>query len=83
MFHNHVRVLVTAAAVAGILAVASSSVIAQAPADDTKVNTRDRAAGAVTADQQKDNPTDLDLTKRRTDRRSASAQSTQRLGQPW
>ena len=64
MFHKHVRVLVAAAAVAGLLAVASPAVVAQAPADNTKVNTRDRAAGAVTADQQKDNATDLDVTKR-------------------
>ena len=28
---------------------------AQTPADNTKVNTRDRAKGAVTADQQKEN----------------------------
>lgn len=37
---------------------------AQAPADNTKVNTRDREAGAVTADQQKENPTDRELTRR-------------------
>jgi osmotically-inducible protein OsmY len=36
---------------------------AQTPADNTKVNTRDRATGAVTADQQKDNRSDLDLTQ--------------------
>jgi len=64
MFYNHVRVLATAAAMAGLLAVASPSFAGQAPADNTKVNTRDRAAGAVTADQQKDNATDRDLTKR-------------------
>ena len=34
------------------------------PADNTKVNTRDRAKGAVTADQQKDNATDRDLTQK-------------------
>jgi osmotically-inducible protein OsmY len=38
--------------------------LAQTPADNTKVNERDRAAGAVTADQQKENATDRDLTKR-------------------
>jgi osmotically-inducible protein OsmY len=37
---------------------------AQTPADNTKVNTRDRAKNAVTADQQKNNPTDRDLTQR-------------------
>ena len=37
---------------------------AQTPADNTKVNTRDRAKDAVTADQQKDNATDRDLTQK-------------------
>jgi len=37
--------------------------IAQTPADNTKVNTRDRAKGAVTADQQKDNAADRNLTQ--------------------
>ena len=35
--------------------------IAQTPADNTKVNTRDRAKGAVTADQQKENAGDRDI----------------------
>src|SRR4029077_662748 len=34
------------------------------PADNTKVNTRDRDKAAVTADQQKDNALDRDLTHR-------------------
>jgi hyperosmotically inducible protein len=38
--------------------------IAQTPADNTKVNTRDRAKDAVTADQQKENAGDRDLTRR-------------------
>jgi hyperosmotically inducible protein len=37
---------------------------AQTPADNTKVNTRDRAKGAATADQQKENATDRDLTQK-------------------
>ena len=48
----------------GILSGFTSSIIAQTPADNTKVNTRDRAKGAVTADQQKDNATDRDLTQK-------------------
>jgi len=36
----------------------------QTPPDNTKVNTRDRADNAVTADQQKENPTDRDLTQK-------------------
>jgi osmotically-inducible protein OsmY len=64
MSHNHVRVLVSSIAVAGLLAAGSPALVAQAPADNTKVNTRDRAPGAVTADQQKNNAADLDVTKR-------------------
>jgi hyperosmotically inducible protein len=41
---------------------ASVVVSAQAP-DNTQVNKRDRSAGEATADQQKNNRTDLDLTK--------------------
>ena len=49
-----------------MIGVLSSSVfaIAQTPPDNTKVNTRDRAKGAVTADQQKDNANDRDLTQK-------------------
>jgi osmotically-inducible protein OsmY len=49
-----------------LAAVLSSSVFlwAQTPPDNTKVNTRDRAKGAATADQQKDNATDRDLTQK-------------------
>jgi len=38
--------------------------IAQTATDNTKVNKADRAKGAVTADQQKENAADLDLTKK-------------------
>jgi hyperosmotically inducible periplasmic protein len=41
---------------------ASSVVFAQAP-DNTSVNKRDRNSGEVTADQQKENPSDRELTK--------------------
>jgi osmotically-inducible protein OsmY len=41
---------------------ATLAVSAQAP-DNTQVNKRDRATGEATADQQKNNRTDLDLTK--------------------
>ena len=44
------------------LGTASLAVSAQAP-DNTQVNKRDRSAGEATADQQKNNRTDLDLTK--------------------
>ena len=36
--------------------IALPAVAQQAPADNTKVNKADRAKGAVTADQQKENP---------------------------
>jgi osmotically-inducible protein OsmY len=42
---------------------AAAPVAAQTAADNTKVNTRDRAAGAVTADQQKQNSSDVALTQ--------------------
>src|SRR4029077_18639956 len=41
----------------------SPALRAQTPADNTKVNTRDRAPGAVTADQQKTNAADQKITQ--------------------
>jgi hyperosmotically inducible periplasmic protein len=38
--------------------------LAQAPADNTKVNEKDRNKGAVTADQQKENATDRDIAQK-------------------
>ena len=52
-----------------VFSLASLGLYAQAPnsegvkPDNTKVNKRDRAVGEPTADQQKDNRSDLDLTK--------------------
>ena len=48
----------------GVLSSSALAVFAQTPADNTKVNTRDRAKGAVTADQQKENASDRDLTQK-------------------
>jgi len=45
------------------LALPALSLAAQTPADNTKVNTRDRAKTAKTADQQKENATDRTLTQ--------------------
>jgi hyperosmotically inducible protein len=53
---------ISALIVVGVLAAATSS-RAQTPADNTKVNTRDRAAGAVTADQQKNDAADRKTTQ--------------------
>ena len=48
----------------GVLFSSALPLIAQTAPDNTKVNTRDRAKGAVTADQQKDNASDRDLTQK-------------------
>ena len=50
--------------VAGVLMAPALSAMSQTPADNTKVNTRDRAKSAVTADQQKENGTDRELTQK-------------------
>ena len=63
--HQHGRRwTVRAIAMIGVLSSSVLVSIAQTPADNTKVNTRDRTKGAVTADQQKDNATDRDLTQK-------------------
>lgn len=51
-------------AVVGTLFLPRVSAGAQTPADNTKVNKGDRTKGAVTADQQKDNTSDRDITRR-------------------
>ena len=61
--YQHRRAL-HALVVAGVLMVPVLPGMAQTPADNTKVNTRDRAKTAVTADQQKENASDRDLTKK-------------------
>jgi osmotically-inducible protein OsmY len=43
---------------------ASPQTTAQTPPDNTKVNQRDRAKTAVTADQQKENPADRAITQK-------------------
>jgi len=57
---------VSSAMLIGTLAGSTPSVAGQTQTrpDNTKVNTRDRATGAVTADQQKENPTDRDLAQK-------------------
>ena len=57
------REILHALVVAGVL-IAPLSAMSQTPADNTKVNTRDRAKTAVTADQQKENGTDRELTQK-------------------
>jgi len=56
------RSLVRAVALGGLFSLMAGAAMAQQPApDNTKVNKRDRAAGAVTADQQKENAPDREL----------------------
>jgi osmotically-inducible protein OsmY len=60
--------LVCAVAVASALLMpafsAGAQTPAQTPADNTKVNDRDRAKGAATADQQKENTNDRETTQK-------------------
>src|ERR1041384_8105091 len=63
MTHHRFIRLLSAVLLCGSWLVASEA-LAQTAADNTKVNARDRAAGAVPADQQKNGATDRDITKR-------------------
>ena len=62
--HQHGRRRLVAFAVATALLVPVYSAGAQTPADNTKVNKRDRAKGAVTAGQQKENAGDRELAQK-------------------
>ena len=64
MHQSHGRRVLGALAVAGVLLIPSFSAGAQTPADNTKVNKRDRAQGATTADQQKENAGDREITQK-------------------
>jgi hyperosmotically inducible periplasmic protein len=66
MYQHRLRRAVHAFVFTGVAMLFVIAVHAQtAPApDNTKVNTRDRAKGAVTADQQKENAGDRDLTRK-------------------
>ena len=61
--HGLQRVVLAAVAVVGLFAVPTATALrAQTPSDNSKINSRDRAKGAPTADQQKENATDRQLT---------------------
>ena len=64
MHQHRGRRIVVALAAAGALLVPAFSAGAQTPADNTKINKRDRAKGAVTADQQKENANDREITQK-------------------
>ena len=63
MHQHRIRRAVCAFAVVSALVGPAFAAGAQTPADNTDVNKRDRAKGAVTADQQKDNATDREITQ--------------------
>ena len=63
MHQHRNRRIVVAVAIAGALLAPVAPAGAQTPADNTKVNTRDRSKGAATADQQKENANDKEITQ--------------------
>lgn len=67
MHQYRMRSSIGAFVVTAALAASAGVAFAQTPQtrpDNTKVNTRDRAKGAVTADQQKENAGDRELTQK-------------------
>jgi hyperosmotically inducible protein len=62
MYQHGIRATALSIMITGLCGIAT--VAAQTPADNTKVNTRDRDKTAVTADQQRENTTDRDLTQK-------------------
>lgn len=64
MYRHQLNRAVSVLGLAGLLALPALPLTAQAPADNTKVNSRDRAKGEVTADQQKENAGDRGLTQK-------------------
>ena len=64
MFQARHRSFTRAMVFGGLLSLVAGAAVAQTPPDNTKVNKADRAKGAVTADQQKENAADRDLAKK-------------------
>jgi osmotically-inducible protein OsmY len=64
MNQHRIRAAVLIVGMTGLCGLAVAPAIGQTPADNSKVNTRDRDAGAVTADQQKENAADRDITRK-------------------
>lgn len=62
MYRHCLRRVVLAVAVVGLCGAPAVAAI-QARPDNTKINARDRSRDARTADQQKENATDRDLTR--------------------
>jgi osmotically-inducible protein OsmY len=64
MYRHSARFTMGAFAVVAALAFPVCSAAAQTPVDNTKMNKADRAKGAVTADQQKENAGDRELARK-------------------
>jgi hyperosmotically inducible periplasmic protein len=64
MYQRRGRGVIAALVVGSALLIPVVSAGAQTPADNTKVNKRDRAEGAVTADQQKENASDREIAQK-------------------
>jgi hyperosmotically inducible protein len=64
MYQRRGRGVITSLVVVSALLIPVISAGAQTPADNTKVNKRDRAEGAVTADQQKENASDREIAQK-------------------
>ena len=64
MHQYQLRRIVHAMVFSAVCMATAIPAVAQTPADNTKTNTRDRAEGEVTADQQKENPADRDITQK-------------------
>ena len=64
MLHHPSRRAGFALTLAGALLIPVLSAGAQTPADNTKVNKRDRAKDAATADQQKENSSDREIAQK-------------------
>ena len=62
--YTSLRRSIPAVILTSLCSLTSISVNAQTAADNTKVNERDRAKGAVTADQQNETAADRELTKK-------------------
>lgn len=63
MHQHRFQRVVLAAAIAGLCVVPAAVANGQTPADNTKINARDRSKDRQTADQQKENATDRELTR--------------------
>ena len=64
MHQHRLKRVVHAVVSAAVCASTAITVLAQTPADNTKVNSQDKAKGEVTADQQKENAGDRDIASK-------------------